>query len=128
MVFCYLTCSSDQEKLLIFKAEGWEFAKFLISLEQFNRMLFYLVPEFTKYNAMTQIRSRILVEFTHKTVSTIDFPCLEVFHQQDKSTCDKSLSLISFTKVFRKRKLVKCSLSFHGKLDPPNRPPSPLLT
>ena len=28
-------CSDDQEKLLKFKAEGWEFAKFLRSLEQF---------------------------------------------------------------------------------------------
>ena len=28
-------CSSDQEKLLKFKAEGREFAKFLRSLEQF---------------------------------------------------------------------------------------------
>ena len=48
-------CSSDQEKLLKFEAEGREFAKCLRSLEQFietvkgqknfgNRMLFYLVP------------------------------------------------------------------------------------
>ena len=28
-------CSSDQEKRLKFEAEGWEFAKFLRSLEQF---------------------------------------------------------------------------------------------
>ena len=28
-------CSSDQEKLLKVKAEGWEFAKLLRSLEQF---------------------------------------------------------------------------------------------
>ena len=28
-------CSSDQEKLLKFEAEGWEFAKCLRSLEQF---------------------------------------------------------------------------------------------
>ena len=28
-------CSSDREKLLKFEAEGWEFAKFLRSLEQF---------------------------------------------------------------------------------------------
>ena len=28
-------CSSDQEKLLKFEAEGWEFAKILRSLEQF---------------------------------------------------------------------------------------------
>ena len=28
-------CSSDQEKLLKFVAEGWEFANFLRSLEQF---------------------------------------------------------------------------------------------
>ena len=28
-------CSSDREKLLKFEAEGWEFAKFLSSLEQF---------------------------------------------------------------------------------------------
>ena len=28
-------CSSDWEKLLKFKAEGWEFAKILRSLEQF---------------------------------------------------------------------------------------------
>ena len=28
-------CSSDQEKLWKFEAEGWEFAKFLRSLEQF---------------------------------------------------------------------------------------------
>ena len=28
-------CSSDQETLLKFEAEGWEFAKFLKSLEQF---------------------------------------------------------------------------------------------
>ena len=30
-------CSSDREKLLKFKAEGREFAKILISLEQFVR-------------------------------------------------------------------------------------------
>ena len=47
--------SSDREKLLKFKAEGWEFAKNLKSREQFiqtdqvrtisgNRMLFSLVP------------------------------------------------------------------------------------
>ena len=44
MVFCYQNCSdllwqkncsSDQEKLLKFEAEGREFAKFLRSLEQF---------------------------------------------------------------------------------------------
>ena len=35
MVFCYQNCSSDWEKLLKFEAEGWEFAKFLRSLEQF---------------------------------------------------------------------------------------------
>ena len=44
MVFCYQNCydlltvrkncSSDWEKLLKFQAEGWEFAKFLRSLEQ----------------------------------------------------------------------------------------------
>ena len=28
-------CSSDRENLLKFEAEGWEFAKFLRSLEQF---------------------------------------------------------------------------------------------
>ena len=28
-------CSSDREKLLKFEAEGWEFANFLGSLEQF---------------------------------------------------------------------------------------------
>ena len=28
-------CSSDREKLLKFEAEGWEFSKFLRSLEQF---------------------------------------------------------------------------------------------
>ena len=43
-------CSSDREKLLKFKAEGREFAKFLRSLEQFiqtvkgqTRMLFKIV-------------------------------------------------------------------------------------
>ena len=44
MVFCYQNysdllwekkCSSDREKLVKFKAEGWEFARFLRSLEQF---------------------------------------------------------------------------------------------
>ena len=44
MVFCFQNCtdllsekncSSDQEKLLKFEAEGQEFAKFLRSLEQF---------------------------------------------------------------------------------------------
>ena len=44
LVFCYQklfwttvrkNCSSDREKLLKFEAEGQEFAKFLISLEQF---------------------------------------------------------------------------------------------
>ena len=35
MVSCYQNCSSDQEKLLKFEAEGREFAKFLRSLEQF---------------------------------------------------------------------------------------------
>ena len=34
-VFCYQNCSSDGEKLLKFEAEGREFAKFLISIEQF---------------------------------------------------------------------------------------------
>ena len=29
------TCSSDREKLLMFEAEGREFAKFLRSLQQF---------------------------------------------------------------------------------------------
>ena len=28
-------CSTDREKLLKFEAEGWEFTKFLRSLEQF---------------------------------------------------------------------------------------------
>ena len=48
-------CSRDREKLMKFEAEGWEFAKFLRSLEQFiqteksqnnfpYRMLFRLVP------------------------------------------------------------------------------------
>ena len=46
MVFCYQNssgllweknCSRDREKLLKFEAEGWEFAKFLRSLEQFIR-------------------------------------------------------------------------------------------
>ena len=48
-------CSSDQEKLLKFMAEGWEFARILRSLEQhiqtvkvqnnfWNRMLFKVVP------------------------------------------------------------------------------------
>ena len=45
MVFCYQNCSdllwekiilfSDREKILKFGAEGWEFAKYLRSLEQF---------------------------------------------------------------------------------------------
>ena len=44
MAFCYQNgsdllwekkCSSDQEKLLKFEAEGREFSKFLRSLEQF---------------------------------------------------------------------------------------------
>ena len=49
------SCSSDREKLLKFETDGWEFAKFLRSQEQFiqterseqslvNRMLFKLVP------------------------------------------------------------------------------------
>ena len=49
------SCSRDQEKLLKFEAAGWEFAKFLKSLEQssrtvkgqynfWNRMLFKLAP------------------------------------------------------------------------------------
>ena len=53
-------CSSDQEKLLKFKAEGQELAKFLRSLEQFilpvkgqtnfcNRMLFSLKVFHIKY-------------------------------------------------------------------------------
>ena len=64
MVFCYQNCSdllwekncsSDQEKLLEFEAEGRDLAKFLRSLDQFiptvngqynfqNRILFWLVP------------------------------------------------------------------------------------
>ena len=36
MVFCYQKCSSDQEKLLKFEAEGREFAKILRSLEQYT--------------------------------------------------------------------------------------------
>ena len=35
MVFCYQNCSSDREKHLKLEAEVQEFAKFLISLEQF---------------------------------------------------------------------------------------------
>ena len=35
LTYCGKNCSSDQEKLLKFKAEGQEFAKFLRSLEQF---------------------------------------------------------------------------------------------
>ena len=51
-------CFSDREKLSKFRAEGWEFAKFLRSLEQFiqtvkgffgNRMLFKLVPRGFSY-------------------------------------------------------------------------------
>ena len=48
-------CSSDWEKLYKFEAEGWEFVKFLGSLEHFiqtvkgpkifgNRMSFWIVP------------------------------------------------------------------------------------
>ena len=33
--YCEKNCFSDREKLLKFKAEGWEFANFLRSLEQF---------------------------------------------------------------------------------------------
>ena len=32
-------CSSDREKVLKFKAEGREFAKFLRSLEQFSQIV-----------------------------------------------------------------------------------------
>ena len=35
LTYCEKKCSSDWEKLLKFKAEGWEFAKILNSLEQF---------------------------------------------------------------------------------------------
>ena len=35
LIFCYLNCSSDREKLLKFEAEGREFSKFLRSLAQF---------------------------------------------------------------------------------------------
>ena len=35
LTYCEKNCSSDREKLLKFKAEGREFAKFLRSLEQF---------------------------------------------------------------------------------------------
>ena len=35
MVFCFQNCSSDQEKLFKFEAEGREVAKLLRSLEQF---------------------------------------------------------------------------------------------
>ena len=35
MVFCYQDCSSEQEKLLKFEAEGREFIKNSRSLEQF---------------------------------------------------------------------------------------------
>ena len=35
LVFCYQNCSSDRDKLLKLEAEDQEFAKFLISLEQF---------------------------------------------------------------------------------------------
>ena len=34
-------CSSDQEKVLKFETEGWEFAKFLRSLEQFIQTVKY---------------------------------------------------------------------------------------
>ena len=58
-------CSSDQEKLLKFEAEGWEFAKNLRSLEQFirkvlrgqnyfwNRMLFLTYSlRFLRFNTL----------------------------------------------------------------------------
>ena len=35
MVFCYQNCSSDQENILKFGAEGQEFARNLRSLKQF---------------------------------------------------------------------------------------------
>ena len=35
LTYCENFFSSDREKLLKFDAEGWEFAKFLISLEQY---------------------------------------------------------------------------------------------
>ena len=35
LTYCEKNCSSDQEKLLKFEAEGREFAKFFRSLEQF---------------------------------------------------------------------------------------------
>ena len=35
LIFCHQNCSSDQDKLLKLEAEDQEFAKFLISLEQF---------------------------------------------------------------------------------------------
>ena len=35
LIYCEINCSSDQEKHLRFEAEGWEFAKFLRSLDQF---------------------------------------------------------------------------------------------
>ena len=35
MVYCYQNCSSVQEKLMKFEAEGREFPKFLRPIEQF---------------------------------------------------------------------------------------------
>ena len=40
LTYCEKKCSSDWEKLLKFKAEGWEFAKILNSLEQFIQPIF----------------------------------------------------------------------------------------
>ena len=39
LTYCEKKCSSDQEKLLKFEAEGQEFAKFLRLLEQFIRTM-----------------------------------------------------------------------------------------
>ena len=52
-------CSSDREKLLKFKAEGREFAKFLRSLEQFIRTV-KGSEEFFKQNAFSTCSWRFL--------------------------------------------------------------------
>ena len=46
-------CSSDQEKLLKFKAEGREFSKFLISPEQFIQTLRAYLENKSTYSRYT---------------------------------------------------------------------------
>ena len=60
LTYCEKKCSSDQEKLLKFEAEGREFAKFLRSVEQFIQTVTGQ-NSFWKQNAFLTFSWRFLI-------------------------------------------------------------------